>query len=313
MAQKIILDTDPGIDDAMAIFFAFQAKNIDVLGLTTIYGNIPVKEAAQNALALVEHAGLEIPVTQGVGMPWVGPESGYAKFVHGEDGLGNINHPPTTRQLDPRSSAQFIVDMARQYPGEITLVPIGPLGNLALALRLEPELPKLIKSVNIMGGAAMVPGNVTPIAEANIWNDCHAADQVFSADWEINMFGLDVTNAVPFGPDFVDKLAAQNEQLGGLVQRAAQFYIDFYSQGKTERLCYFHDAFPLAYMLDPSLFEMTTGYMRVGTGELDRGQTSFAPLGCTMNPLWLEAKQVRVATAVDHPRLTQLFIDTYGA
>ncbi|HBL21802.1 MAG TPA: nucleoside hydrolase, partial [Alteromonas mediterranea] len=96
-----------------------------------------------------------------------------------------------------RSSAQFIVDMARKYPGEITIVAIGPLGNLALALRLEPDLPKLVKGVSIMGGAAFVPGNVTPVAEANIWNDAHAAEIVFAAEWELTMFGLDVTNFTP--------------------------------------------------------------------------------------------------------------------
>ena len=232
MTHKIILDTDPGIDDAMAIFFAFQAKEIEVLGLTTVFGNVPVEMSSQNALALVELAGLDIPVCKGVARPWVGEESTYAHFVHGDDGFGNINHPKTTRQLDPRTSAQFIVDMAHKYPGEVTIMAVGPLGNLALALRLEPELPKLIKSVNIMGGAAFVPGNVTPVAEANIWNDAYAAEIVFSADWEVNMFGLDVTYDVPFTPDFITSLEQSNPVLGGFVAKAAEFYTTFYSQGK---------------------------------------------------------------------------------
>ena len=134
MTHKIIIDTDPGIDDAMAIFFAFQSPDIEVLGLTSVFGNVPVDMAAQNALTLCELAGKDIPVCKGVGMPWVGAESGYAHFVHGDDGFGNINFPPSKGTLDPRSSAQFIVDMARQYPGEITIAAIGPLGNLALAL-----------------------------------------------------------------------------------------------------------------------------------------------------------------------------------
>ncbi|MFC3092736.1 nucleoside hydrolase [Alteromonas sediminis] len=312
MTHKIILDTDPGIDDAMAIFFAFQSPDIEVLGLTTVYGNVPVSMSAQNALALCELAKMDIPVTKGVGMPWVGPESSYAHFVHGDDGFGDINHPAPKGELDPRSSAQFIVDMARQYPGEITLVAVGPLGNLALALRLEPELPKLIKGVNIMGGAAFVKGNVTPVAEANIWNDAHAADIVFSADWDIHMFGLDVTNAVPFDPAFVDILAEKNPVLGGFVQRSSQFYIDFYSQGRSDRVCFFHDAFPLAHLIEPDLFEFTEGHIRISTDELNRGQTSVAPEGTTASPLWLNAQKVKVAVRVDHPRLTQLFIDTYA-
>lgn len=312
MTHKIIIDTDPGIDDTMAIFFAFQAPEFEVLGLTTVFGNVPVSMAANNALSLVELAQHDIPVCKGVSMPHVGPEASYAFFVHGDDGLGNINHPKPSTTLDKRSAAQFIVDMAHQYPGEISLVAVGPLGNLALALKLQPELPKLIKAVNIMGGAAFVPGNVTPVAEANIWNDPFAAEIVFGAGWEINMFGLDVTYDLPFAPDFTAKLAQQNPTLGGFVEQSAKFYSAFYSQGKDELVCYFHDAFPLAYMLDPSLFSMTKGHLRIGTDPLHRGQTSFAPIGSTTSELWLNTPLVNVATSVDHPRITQLFIDVYG-
>ncbi len=312
MTHKIILDTDPGIDDAMAIFFALQAKEIEVLGLTTVYGNVPAEMAAKNGLALVELAKMDIPVCKGVAYPWVGPESTYAHFVHGEDGFGNINHPPSTRSLDPRTSAQFIVDMARKYPGEITLVAVGPLGNLALALRLEPALPSLIKAVNIMGGAAFVPGNVTPVAEANIWNDAHAAQIVFAANWDVNMFGLDVTYDVPFKPSFIEDLAKVNPTLGGFVAKASEFYSDFYSQGKDERVCFYHDAFPIAFMMQPELFEMTEGHIRIGTDELHKGQTSFAPINTTLSPYWVNSKTVKVATKVNHAALTELFVNTYA-
>ncbi|GAA6186243.1 MULTISPECIES: nucleoside hydrolase [Aliiglaciecola] len=312
MAHKIILDTDPGIDDAMAIFFAFQSPDIEVLGLTTVYGNVPVTMSAQNALTLCELADQDIPVTKGVGMPWVGPESGYAHFVHGDDGFGNIDFPSSKRELDPRSSAQYIVDMARQHPGEITLVAIGPLGNLALALRLEPELPNLVKGVVIMGGAAFVKGNVTPVAEANIWNDAYAAEIVFAAPWDLKMFGLDVTNDVPFTLDFLDELEIKNPKLGGFVKKSSQFYVDFYSQDRDDRVCFFHDAMPLAYLVDPSLFEFTRGHARVSTDPLNRGQTTVAPEGSTASPLWLDAQQIDVATKVDHDRLRKLYIDTYS-
>jgi inosine-uridine nucleoside N-ribohydrolase len=312
MKHKIILDTDPGIDDAMAIFFAFQSPDIDVLGLTTVFGNVPAVMAAKNALSLCELAEVDIPVCTGVAMPWVGPESKYAHFVHGDDGFGNINHPAPVGKVDPRSSAEFIVEMARKYPGEITIVAVGPLGNLALALRLEPELPKLVKAVNIMGGAAFVPGNVTPVAEANIWNDANAAEIVLAADWTLNMFGLDVTYDLPFAPNFTNILAQKNPKLGGFIEKAAKFYMDFYSQGKETRQCYFHDAFPIAYIVDPTLFEMTPGNVRVSTDSLNRGQTSFAPYGTTMSPDWLEASSINVATAVDHPRLTDLLVNRYA-
>ncbi|MFT4937381.1 MAG: inosine-uridine nucleoside N-ribohydrolase [Paraglaciecola sp.] len=311
MTHKIIIDTDPGIDDAMAIFFAFQSPDIDVLGLTTVYGNVPVEMSAQNALTLCELAAKDIPVCKGVGMPWVGPESGYAHFVHGDDGFGNINFPKSKRSLDPRSSAQFIIDMARQHPGEITIAAIGPLGNLALALRLEPDLPKLIKAVTIMGGAAFVPGNVTPVAEANIWNDAYAAEIVFAADWELNMFGLDVTNNVFFSPGFLNQLKHDNPKLGGFVHDAAQFYVEFYSANRDSRGCCFHDAMPLAHLIDPSIFEMQRGHARVSTDPLNTGQTSIAPINTTTSPEWLNAKQINVAIKVDEKRLTQLYLDTY--
>ena len=312
MTHKIILDTDPGIDDAMAIFFAFQSPDIEVLGLTTVFGNVPVDMAAKNAITLCKLAGKDMPVTKGVAMPWVGPESSYAHFVHGDDGFGNIDFPAAEGELDPRSAAQYIVDMARENPGEITLVAIGPLGNLALALRLEPELPKLVKGVSIMGGAAFVPGNVTPVAEANIWNDAHAADIVFSADWDITMFGLDVTNTVRFKEAFVDTLAQKNQELGGFVQKSAQFYIDFYTKEGEDRVCCFHDAFPLAHLIQPDLFEFTEGQVRVSTDDLNRGQTIVAPYGTTASPLWTEAQSIKVATRVDAQRLETLFIDTYA-
>lgn len=312
MTHKIILDTDPGIDDAMAIFFAFQSPDIDVLGLTTVYGNVPVSMSTRNALTLCELADQDIPVAKGVAMPWVGPESTYAHFVHGDDGFGNINFPASEREPDPRSAAQFIVDMARKYPGEITLVAIGPLGNLALALRLEPELPKLVKGVSIMGGAAFVPGNVTPVAEANIWNDAHAAEIVFDADWELTMFGLDVTNAVPFTPDFMDGLQANNAKLGGFVKEAAKFYTDFYSQNREDRVCFFHDAMPIAHLIQPELFTLQRGNARVSTDPLNRGQTTVAPAGTTASPLWLEAQEINVAVDVDHDALRQLYLDTYA-
>lgn len=312
MTHKIILDTDPGIDDSMAIFYAFQSPEIEVVGLTTIFGNVPVELSAKNAVTLTKFAEQEIPVTKGAARPWTGPESTYSQHVHGDDGFGNIDFPPIEGKLDPRTSAQFIVDMARKYPGEITLVAIGPLTNLALALRLEPELPKLIKGVSIMGGAAFVPGNVTPVAEANIWNDAHAAEIVFDAEWELTMFGLDVTYSVSFSPEWLESIADKNEKLGGFVNKAAQFYMDFYSQHREDRVCFFHDAMPIAHLVDPTLYEFTEGYARVATDPLSYGNTMVAPENTTDCPDWLSARKIKVATKVDEQRLKELYVKTYS-
>lgn len=315
MAEKIIIDTDPGIDDAMAIFFAFQSPDLDVLGLTSVFGNVPVKMAARNAVTLCDIAEKDIPVCEGLGFPWVGPESGYAHFVHGDDGFGNIHPKLSEKPLDPRSSAQFIIDTAKQYPGEVTLVAIGPLTNLAMVLKMEPEITKLLKGVVIMGGAAQVPGNVTPVAEANIWNDPYAADIVFSADWPLTMIGLDVTYAVCYNQEYLGKLAEVNPKLGGFVHQAAQFYAKFYSevfQNSEEEVCYFHDAMALAYVIDPTLFDMKQGKFRVATDPLCYGQTTFAPLDKMMSPQWEDAPVMQAALKVDEERIKKLFMDTYA-
>ena len=179
---KVIYDTDPGVDDAMALYYALAHPAVDVVGITTTFGNVTVEQAAINALYLTAIAGRNMPVTQGVATPWCKPGEVPPAYIHGADGLGNLaQRVATTNQLDPRASAQFIVDMARAQPGEITLVAVGPLGNLSLALKLEPRLPTLLREVVIMGGAITEPGNVSPVAEANIWNDPHAADHVFTA------------------------------------------------------------------------------------------------------------------------------------
>lgn len=312
MKHKVIIDTDPGIDDAMAIFFALSAQDIDVVGLTTVYGNVPVEMSAENALRLCDIAGVDIPVTKGVGVPWVGPESTYAHFVHGDNGFGNVAVDAPKRQLDPRSSAQFIVDMAREFPGEITVAAIAPLGNIALALRLEPELPKLLKSLTIMGGAAYCPGNVTPVAEANIWNDAHAADIVFNAGFNLHMFGLDVTKAVLFGQSDLDKLTTLSPKLGGFVADVAQFYMDFYAPEIGQKACYFHDVLPLAHLLKPELFEFKTGQVRVSTDPLSVGQTVFADRPFPHLEQFNGVPDSQVAVNVDADALRALYFDVFG-
>ena len=198
MPHKVIFDTDPGVDDAMALCYALAHPDIDILGITTTFGNVTVDQAAINALYLCQLAGRSITVTRGAEKPLVKQAEPPPDFIHGADGLGNLPERAAPRgQMDPRTSAQFIVDTARKYPGEITLVAVGPLGNLAEALRLAPELPGLVREVVLMGGAVLESGNVSPVAEANIWNDPHAADIVFTAGWPLTMVGLDVTPSIP--------------------------------------------------------------------------------------------------------------------
>jgi purine nucleosidase len=276
---KVIYDTDPGVDDAMALYYALAHSQINMVGVTTTFGNVSVDQAVTNALYLTALAQRTIPITKGVKTPWVKKGEAPPDFIHGADGLGNLPSRQATHNVaDPRSSAQFIVDMARAHPGEIVLVAVGPLGNLAAALKLEPALPTLLKEVIIMGGTIVEPGNVSPVAEANIWNDPHAADQVFCAGWKLTMVGLDVTHQVILPVSLFKKIAEHHNHIAtDTLLHAVSFYANFYSNlyphvAKIHG-CFGHDVLAFIYLTNPEIFTLETGRIRVATEGLAQGQT----------------------------------------
>ena len=277
--RKVIFDTDPGVDDAIALYFALAHPGIDVLGITTTFGNVSVAQAATNALYLTAIANRNIPVTLGVATPWVKPGEPPPDFIHGADGLGNLrSRKPISHQLDPRTSAQFIVDTARAHPGEISLVAVGPLGNLCLALKMAPDLPKLVREVIVMGGTVIEPGNVSPVAEANIWSDPHAADTVFTAPWKLTMVGLDVTHRVVTELALFRKIADHHRHIAtDTLSHAVAFYSTFYS-GLHKHLalnpgCFAHDLLAFMCLVSPELFTKESGCIRVATDGIAQGQT----------------------------------------
>ena len=279
LPRKVIFDTDPGVDDAMALYYALAHPAIKVVGITTTFGNVSVEQAAINALYLTAIAGVDIPVAKGVAKPWVKASEAPPDFIHGDDGLGNlVTRQETTNTLDPRSSAQFIVDMARAHPGEITLVAVGPLGNLATALKLAPELPTLLREVILMGGTVLEPGNVSPVAEANIWNDPHAADLVFTAGWKLTMVGLDVTHQVILPVTLFAQIAKHHDHVAmDTLLHAVKFYADFYSDlyphvAKIHG-CFGHDVLAFIYLTNPEFFTLESGRVRVAIDGLAQGQT----------------------------------------
>lgn len=277
--QKMIIDTDPGIDDAMAIFTAMAHPQIELLGLTTTYGNVSVDQATTNALKLVEMAGLDIPVAKGVATPWFKPLAPFPDFVHGVDGFGNLNLSAPQRSAVSQSAAQFIVEQVNKHPGEISLVAIGPLGNLATALHLDPELPNKVKQVVIMGGVIAADGNVSPVAEANILSDPHAADRVFAAPWKLVMVGLDVTHQIMVPRGLFDEIAEQNKRVGQFMRDCAKFYIDFYSEVRDIDGCYGHDVSAVIYVVEPELFGTVSGPVCVATDGPAIGQTIMSRYG----------------------------------
>ncbi|WP_417553043.1 nucleoside hydrolase [Marinomonas fungiae] len=310
MTRKIIIDTDPGIDDAMAIFFAFQAKELEVLGLTTTYGNVPVEIATQNALTLTEIAGVDVPVAGGVAVPSNQAPRPFPDFVHGADGFGNIDYPAPTKQALAQSAAEFIIEQVRKYPGEVTIVALGPLSNLGKVLELDPDIANLVDEVVLMGGTAIEYGNVSPVAEANIINEPHAADAVFTAPWQVTMVGLDVTHQVLLDNSILERIKAKNPEQGSFLYDCAQFYINFYSNRFGVNGCYFHDASTIAYLLDPSIFEVELGAIRVVTDGIAVGQTIFAPQGMEYpEPHWDGIPMTQVCMEVDGERMLKLFED----
>lgn len=268
MPESILIDTDPGIDDFMAILFALKSPEVDVLALTTVFGNHFVEITTRNALRLLELAGREdIPVARGAYSPLVRNYSKPPLMVHGSDGLGDagLSGEPDSEAAHTRAS-QFIVEAVMSRPGEITLVPLGPLTNIAMALKLEPRLTKATKRVVLMGGAAFVQGNVSPAAEANIYNDPEAAAVVFGADWDVVMVGLDVTTQINMRPKYIEELGASRAPYGTLVAQVVPHYQAFHAREyNNDGTLHTHDPAAIAYLVRPELFTAIKRRVRVDT------------------------------------------------
>ena len=302
----------------MALYYALAHPSMEMVGITTTFGNVSVAQAATNALYLTAIANRSIAVTQGVKTPWVKPGEAPPDFIHGADGLGNLpSRQATTNRVDARSSAQFIVDMARAHPGEITLVAVGPLGNLAAALMLEPALKTLLREVIIMGGTIIEPGNVSPVAEANIWNDPHAADKVFTAGWKLTMVGLDVTHQVIVPVASIQKIADHHRHIAtDTLLHAVKFYADFYS-GLYPHVakvhgCFGHDVLAFIYLTNPELFSLQSGRIRVATEGIAQGQTMMNRRESIAYPQpgWGDAPDTHVCMQVQADRALQVFEST---
>lgn len=301
MTKKVIIDTDPGIDDAMAIHFAFAHPEIEVVGLTTIFGNVAVERSNRNALALVEMGGCDCPVAGGRVLPLVGMPPTPPDFVHGTEGFGEVAPFSPTGKLTDQSAAEFICAQAEANPGEISLVALGPLTNLAKALDLNPDLPKLVRDVVVMGGAMDRSGNITPHAEANIYGDPEAADQTFAADWPLVLVGLDVTMEVICSrEDFAD-LSKTSPDIGGFLAEAADYYIGFHLKQHGVDGCFLHDPSTLIALTNPEFFRMESHPLSVVLDGDERGRTVRAAEG--------SRPESQLCLGVDSAAVHGLFLD----
>ncbi|HQR87892.1 MAG: nucleoside hydrolase [Caulobacter sp. 32-67-35] len=318
MTQKIIFDTDPGIDDAMALLFIEASPALDLLAITTIFGNADIETTTRNALYLKQRFGLSAPVYKGTDKPLTRPRNPSPTFVHGENGLGDVELTGLVpAQPEAKPAYQAIIDIARQHPGEVTLVAVGPLTNLALALKADPEVATLLKAVVIMGGAFGVagkPGNVTPVAEANIWNDPEAADLVFTAPWALTAVSLDVTTQVVMSPAYMDALEASAGPAGAFLNAISKPYAAFYGSRDGVSGCCVHDAAAVAFVIAPSLFEVRRGSVRVVTEGITLGQTCQKAEGELFGPsAWDDQPIQAVTVAVDEAGLLKLYAETMRA
>lgn len=309
--HKVIFDTDPGIDDAMALLFLHAAPEVELLAITTTFGNGTIETTTRNALFLAERFGISSPVARGAAGPLVGTVGAPPTFVHGLNGLGDITLPTEIgRQIDPRPAHRLIIDLVREHPGEIEIVAVGRMTNLALALRDDPGIASLVKQVIIMGGSfgfGGILGNVTPAAEANIWGDPLAADEVTGALWPLTMVGLDVTQKTQMPTSYLRALAKEAGEVGRFIWDISRFYEAFHAEGGVDSI-YVHDSSAVAFLLNPELFRVRRGAIRVVTEGLASGQTIQKPQDTIFPPgLWDERPAHLVCYDVDANGLRRLY------
>jgi purine nucleosidase len=256
MTNKIIIDTDPGQDDAIALLLAAASPELELLGVTTVAGNVPLPLTTRNARTVLELAGRrDVPVCAGAAAP-LDEALVTAEHVHGKTGLDGITLPEPGLPLDPRHAADFIVQTLREHvPGSVTLCPLGPLTNIALALRRAPDIAARIQRIVLMGGGFFEGGNITPAAEFNFYVDPQAAHEVFTSGVPIVMAPLDVTHRVLTTRARVEAIRALGNRVGSTVAAWMAFYERFDIAKYGSDGAPLHDPCVIAWLLRPELFK----------------------------------------------------------
>jgi len=272
-AKKVIIDTDPGTDDALAIMLALNSPELDVRGITVVPGNVTLQMGLDNALRMVSLANrCDIPVAGGASHPLF-QKLITAQFWHGKNGLGNVELPPSKCKADPTFGPDLIIRLVHEFPHEITLIPVGPLTNVALAVEKDPSIVPLVKEVVIMGGS-ISGGNVNAAAEANIYNDPEAAQVVFQAGWNsFTMSGLEVGNKALFTPSYLAELAKTHGPVNDFIYAVLKYLVDLTAKfGGTGTPMY--DPSAVAIAIDPTLVKTSAMHVDVETeGRYARGET----------------------------------------
>ncbi len=316
--KKIIFDTDPGTDDALALMLALNSPELDVRAITVVPGNVTASQGLENALRMVSLANrCDIPVAAGAQHPLF-QKLITAEFWHGKNGLANVELPPSKCKVVSQFGPDLIIQMVHAAPHEITLVPVGPLTNIALAVLKDPSIVPLVKEVIIMGGA-ITGGNVNAAAEANIYNDPEAAQIVFQAGWPLTMVGLDVGDKTLFSKKYLDQLGQTHGPVNDFIYAVGKYLVDLSAQfGSPGSPMY--DPLAVGVAIDATLVKAPEMHVDVETrGEFTRGETVANRHGMIeRNVLHGDhyeiegidkiAPNARVCVDVDADRFLQLFV-----
>jgi inosine-uridine nucleoside N-ribohydrolase len=320
--KKIIFDTDPGTDDAMALMLALNSPELDIRAITVVPGNVTAKQGLENALRMVSLANrCDIPVAAGAQHPLF-QKLITAEFWHGKNGLANIDLPASKCKVDSRFGPDLIIEMVHAAPHEITLVPVGPLTNIALAVEKDPSIVPLVKEVIIMGGS-ISGGNVNAAAEANIYNDPEAAQIVFQAGWPLTMVGLDVGDKTLLSPKYLEQLGQTHGPINDFIYQVAHYLIELSAKfGLSGTPMY--DPLAVGVAIDSTLVKAPAMHVDVETrGEFTRGETVANRHG-TVERNVLHGDRyviegvdkvepnVKVGVDVDADRFLQMFVSRIG-
>ena len=303
MPRKIVVDCDPGHDDAMAIVLAAASPELELLAVTTVAGNQTLDKTTLNARRVCTVAGIDgVPVAAGCDRPLV-RDLVTAPSIHGESGMDGPTFGEPTVELDERHAVDLIVELVLANPGEVTLVPVGPLTNVALALRREPRIAELVQEVVLMGGA-YTRGNKTPAAEFNVLVDPEAAAIVFEAGWPVTMVGLDLTHQARATRDVVERFAALETPLARVVVDLLEFFGGAYRRTRGIDGPPVHDACAVARVARPELVECEEAFVAVETeGRWTSGMTVTDFDGRLGRP-----PNAQVATRLDAPGFWDLMV-----
>lgn len=315
--RPVILDCDPGHDDAVAILLA--ARHFEVLGITTVAGNASVDLTTLNARRIVDLAGLPIPVARGCAAPLVQPPA-HAREIHGPSGLDGYEFPPPRAPVEARHAVDFLIDTVRSREG-VTIIATGPLTNLAVALRAAPDIAGRIREISLMGGSVTI-GNVTPAAEFNVWFDPEASAAVFQSGVPLWMCGLNATRQAGLGGEDLARLEGLGTHAARVIASLLRYYLRRQQEAAGAERAPLHDPCAVAILLDPSPVSWVLAHVAVELcGEHTRGMTvcdvrhvpAFNPAAAEGAPPRGKPPNARVAVAVDRAAFLRLVEDALAS